>query len=274
MGWNTLLTAIAFNLGALFAGAGAVRAAAKSGWRSVAEVRVGVAVVGAAAVGWLVLVRIDQALNWASVVALLLVPAAFALGTRFEHLQLPSIRIVAAALLVGLVVSIGMGMVTTTTGGAMSEPRAWDPYAGSTMIAPWWQEPMSDAPPLFSDSSSAYPETGVIDLTIETTDPAALALFHDYRLEAWRADSWDEGGSLVPGQSAPFATAAATPEEGWVHATLRFNRTPGVEHARLALTAIGRDGQRYLLYLSGTEETEFHGSVWDWSAALVQQWTK
>ncbi len=108
-GWNTLLTAIAFNLGALFAGAGAVRAAAKSGWRSVAEVRVAVALAGAVAVAGSCCVRIDQALNWASVVALLLVPASFAIGTVLDRLQLPSIRIVAAALLAGLIATIGLG---------------------------------------------------------------------------------------------------------------------------------------------------------------------
>ncbi len=129
-------------------------------------------------------------------------------------------------------------------------------------------------PSLFSGSSAVYLQPGVVEMEVEATSPSTFALFHDYRLEAWRSEGWEQGGALIRESAAPFATAPATAAEGSVRATLRFNTVPGVEYARLALTAIGPDGQRYLLDLFGPDQTEFHGSVWDWFAALVQQWTK
>jgi HAAS len=268
-GWNTLLTAVALDAGALLAGAAAVRAAALAGWRSVSEVRTPVALVGGAVVGWIVLVVLSQALNWPSVAALLLVPISFALGTRVDRLQLPNLRIVVVAVLVGLLATIGLGLATWQGGGGGGAPQPWNPSAAGDMIAPWWQDPSAGGPVWFSEGSGSYPQAGVIDLQLTGGNAAQVAYFRDYRLEAWRSESPEAGSALVRGQTAPFALAPATPEGVSVAGTLYFDRTPGVEWAQVAVTAVAPDGTRYLLSVSGPGPVEFHGSVWDWFAAML-----
>ncbi len=269
-GWNTLLTAIALDVGALLAGAAAVRAAALAGWRTIAEVRAAVALVGGSAVAWIGLVVLHQALNWASVAALLLVPVSFAAGTRFDRLQLPNLRIVVIAVLVGLLATIGLGLATSQGDGGGGAPQPWNPSVAGEVIAPWWQDPAAGGSVWFSEGSGTSPQAGVIDLQLTAGNAAQVAYFHDYRLEAWRSESPEVGMGFVPGQPAPFAVAPATPGGDIVTGTLHFDRTPGIDWAQVAVTAVAPDGKRYLLSVSGPSPTEFHGSVWDWFAAVVQ----
>ena len=271
--WNTLLTAIALNVGALLAGAAAVRAAALAGWRTIAEVRVGVALVGGAAVAWIVLVVLNQTLNWPSVAALLLVPLSFALGTRFDRLQLPNLRIVVVTVLVGLLATVGLGVASWQGGGGGGAPQPWDPSTAGKAIAPWWQDPGAGGPVWFSEGSAGYPQAGVVELQLTAEKASQVAYFHDYRLEAWRSESPDAGMDIAPGQTAPFAVASATAEGDTVTGTLHFDRMPGLEWAQVAVTAVGPDGNRYLLSVSGPSPVEFHGSVWDWFVAVVRDAT-
>ena len=268
-GWNTLLTAIALDAGALLAGAAAVRAAALAGWRSVSDVRTPVALVGGAVVGWIVLVVLSQALNWASVAALLLVPVSFALGTRLDRLQLPNIGMVVAAVLVGLLATTGLFLATSQSGDGEAVPQTWNPSAAGDVIAPWWQDPSAGGPVWFSGGSANYFQAGVVDLQLTAGNAAQVAYFHDYRLEAWRSQSPEGSSALVPDQTGPFAFAPATPEGNNVAGTLYFDRSPDIDWAQVAVTAVAPDGRRYLLSVSGPGPVEFHGSVWDWFAAML-----
>lgn len=268
-GWNTVLTAGGLVVGALMAGAAAVQAVALRGWRTPAEVRWTVAAAGGLILAWFALVVLEQALNWASVVSLMLVPLAFIVGARSERLRLPSLRRRVVMLALALLVVVGASLaLADRRGGAVS--YAWDGEThGYQMIAPWWPDPASGDRMSFPSSEYGWSAPGVATVSVAADSSAVVAQFQDFRLEAWRAEPPGDGWQLLPGQSAPFATAPATAAGETVSGTLRFNQAPGVDWAEVVLTAVGPDGQRYLLFASGPAQTEFRGSVWTWFTALA-----
>jgi hypothetical protein len=217
-----------------------------------------------------VLVATQYQLNWASVACLLVVPLSFAAGARFHRLKPPRPRSVAAALLLIGVIGVGSATVVHT----LVSPAEVSSYSWSTlthgyeMIAPWWQDPATDEPPAFIESSSASWADGTVTLSVDAASPTVASSFHGLRLEAWRAEPPGDGWRLLPGQTAPFATAPTTRDGATFAGSLQFNRTPGVTWAQVVLTGIGPDGSRYLLYGSWPESTVFSGSVWDWFARL------
>lgn len=269
-GWYSVLTAAGFGVGALLGGTAAVKATARAGWRRPIEVRSAVLVVGCLAVGWLVLVAFEATLNWASVIALLLVPVAFGAGAWRSPIGTPSLRATRPALVVGLVF-----VVTVSLGVAVTSDRPlnyqWDESTvGYEVIGPWWQDQASGQAMDFVSGSSGWSVPGLETLTVEAATPEAAAQFHDYRLEAWRAEPPHDNWRLVPGQTAPFAMADASVDGPTVSGTIRFNQMPGVDWAVVAMTAIGPDGRRYLLAPTGPPtETQFLGSVWSWFSALA-----
>lgn len=266
-GWNTVLTAAGLNLGALLAGAAAVRAVARRGWRTSQEVRAAVIGVGGLAVGWLALVVFETALNWASVVALLLVPISFGIGARIERLGPINVRFAGVVIIAELLLVTTVSVGAAATGGASSYEWSETTH-GYEMIAPWWQDPAAGPTLDFPSGSSGSTAPGVETISIDAASPAVIARFHDFRFEAWQAEAPRDGWRLLPGQDGPFATAPATVDGLIVSSTLRFDQTPGVDWAQVVLTGIGPDGRRYLLTASGPEPTEFHGSVWSWFSAL------
>lgn len=266
-GWNTVLTAAGLNVGALLAGGAAVRAVARRGWRTPHEVRAAVIGVGGLAAGWLTLFVFETALNWASVVALLLVPISFGIGARIERLGPINVRAAGVVIIAGLLLVTTVSVGAAATGGASSYEWSETTH-GYGMIAPWWQDPAAGTTMDFPSGSSGKSAPGVEAVTVEAAGPAVVSQFRDFRLEAWRAESPGDGWSLQPGQDGPFATAPATAEGLTITGTLRFDKTPGVDWAEVVLTAVGPDAQRYLLSASGPVPTEFHGSVWSWFSAL------
>ena len=263
-----MLTAAGLNLGALLAGAAAVRAVARRGWRSPHEVRAAVIGVGGLAVGWLVLVAFETALNWASVVALLFVPISFGIGARIERLGPINVRSAGVVIIAGLLLVTTVSVGAAATGGASSYEWS-ETTLGYEMIAPWWQDPAAGATLDFPSGSSGSTAPGVETISIEAASPAVIARFHGFRFEAWRAEApRDVWRGLVAGQAGPFATVTAIVDGLTISGTLRFDHTPGIDWAEVVLTGIGPDGRRYLLTASGPEPTEFHGSVWSWFSAL------
>jgi HAAS len=266
-GWNTVFTAAGLNLGALLGGAAAVRAVAQRGWRTPQEVRTAVIGIGGLAVAWLALVEFETALNWASVVALLLVPISFGIGARIDRLGRVNARALGAVAVAGIVLVTAVSLGAAATGGASN--YMWDTTThGYEMIAPWWQDPAAGTTMDFPSSSSGASALGNDMWSVEAATPAVIAQFHDFRFEAWQAESPRNGWRLVPGQAGPFATASADVDGLTIAATIRFDNAPGVDWAEVVLTAVGPTGQRYLLSGSGPEPTEFHGSVWSWFSAL------
>lgn len=267
-GWNSVITGAGLVLGALLAGASAVRVVATRGWRSPAEVRLAVAVAGFVVVGYLVLVDVEASLNWASVLVFLAVPTAFAVGAWLDRIRPPSAGWLVAltgGLLVG-VLGLGATLGVSTPGGSSYQ---WtDEAHGYAIIAPWWQVPGSSDSAAFVIGESSWGSLGVEAVTVQAVSEAKAAQFRDYRLEAWRVEPPGDGWRLIAGQTAPFAVAQGQLNGAAISGTLRFNGEPGVEWAQVVLTAIGPNGQRYLLYASGPEQTEFYGSVWSWFRAL------
>jgi hypothetical protein len=173
-------------------------------------------------------------------------------------------------LTVGLIVAVGGSMAVTAAAGAgQVKSYSWSETThGYEMIAPWWQDPAIGQTD-FPSSESWSTDLGVETVTTYAANRDVTAKFRDFRLEAWQVEAPSDGWALVPGQSAPFATAPAEVDDTAVSGTLTFNQAPGVEWAQVVLTAIGPDGRRYLLTASGPEQTEFYGSVWAWFAALA-----
>ena len=267
--WNTALTALGLNVGAFLAGGAAVRGAASSGWRTAHEVRSGVTLVGGAVVAVFALAVISQALNWASVAALLAVPISFGLGARFDHLRGPALSTALLAVALGLLLAMGLGAVAWTS--AVGSTYSWDDAThGYEMIGPWWQDRSAGTALDFPNMQSQWLAPGVDEVRVTASDPAVLAAFHDFRLEAWRAEPPGNGWRLVPGQHSPFATADVNVKASGVSGTIRFDRTPGVEWTQIVVTAVGRDGVRYVIAAGGPEQTTFRGTVLAWFVELLR----
>lgn len=268
-GWNSVITGACLAIGAALGGAAAVRVVAARSWHRASEIRVAVALAGAAVIGYFALIAARESLNWASVLAYLAIPVAFVLGARFERLGPPrgrQIVVATAGLLVGVLV-VGAGGGFTSRG---EQSYSWSELShGYGMIAPWWQEMGSPNADIVS-SGEGWGAPGIDSVTVEASSEAALAKFTGFRLEAWRAQAPQDGWALVAGQIRPFATATPSTDGATVSGTIAFNSKPGVDWAQVVLTANGPDGHRYLLWASGPQQSEFFGSVASWFAAIAR----
>jgi hypothetical protein len=271
--WNTVLTALGLHIGALFSGAAAVRAAARSGWRLATEVRPWVMAAGAVAWAWITIVSVQEPLNWVSTIVLALVPGSFLAGASFEQLRPPRARVLARILLIVAVLAFGLTAAVGVIGGSGgTQSYQWnETQHGYEMIAPWWQAPGSGDRMLFASEGAGWRAPGLLSVNLDAEDAQSLGRFHGFRLEAWRAPKPTDGWHLEAGQRAPFATAQVTVDGTTLSGAIRFNRTPGVTWAEVVLTGIGPGHQRYLLTSFGPQQTEFHGSVWDWFVALMRR---
>lgn len=268
-GWNTVLTAAGLGVGSFLAGAAAVRAVARRSWRRPADVRSAVAVAGALAVGVLVLVQLEAALNWASVVALLLVPVAFVAGTSFESFRLPGISGIAVLLLAGLILILSVNVGSTAGGAGVPKSYWWSEEAhGYEMVGPWWRGSREGASADFPHGESGWGSSGIATVSADAASERVISQLRAFRLEAWIAQPPSDGWALIAGQQGPFATAPASVDGTTVSGTIRFDQVPGVDWAEVILTAIGSDGRRYLITANGPVPTEFHGSVWAWFSSL------
>jgi hypothetical protein len=266
-GWNSVLTAVGLGIGGFKAGEAAVRAVAQRGWWALPQARTAVGLGGGIAVAVVVLGVLEQSLNWASVVAMLLVPLAFALGARLADVPLPG-RPAALALLLVVIVPVGVVSLAVATGGGAAS-YDWDETThGYEMIGPWWQDPAAGPSTDFASGESWSTTTGVEQVTVFAASPEIAARFHAFRLEAWRAEPPGDGWRLLPGQTNPFATAPMAVAWTAIAGTLRYNQTPGADWAQVVVTAVGPDERRYILSTSSPRPTVFFGSVVAWFAAL------
>ena len=268
-GWNTVLTAVALAIGTFSAGAGAVRAVALRGWRAPSEVRGLVALAGGVTLAFPVLFLFEAALNWASVLGLVLVPVAFAFGTRFDTFGPLGARAL------GVLLIAAMAVVLPVSGAALvtanhTQSYSWNEETlGAGMLPPWWGGSPESAAVLFSSQSTSM-ALGTDSVEYDLVSQQAIAQFRDFRLEAWIGEPPHDDWRLVAGQTGPYAVAPALLDGTTLSGTITFNQAPNVDWAGVVLTAAGPDGQRYLLDASGPERTEFFGSVWSWFAALAR----
>lgn len=187
--------------------------------------------MGGVALAWFALGFFEQALNWASVSTLLLVPVSFGVGARFERLRPPAARLAGVVLLIGLLLVTAISIGSAATGGAATSFQWTDTTHGYDMIAPWWQDPASGQPVDFPSGISGWSAPGVEEVRVEAANAVVIGRFSDFRLGAWQAESARDGWRLVPGQRGPFATATAAVVGTTVSGTLRFNQAPGVDGA-------------------------------------------
>ncbi len=269
-GWNTLLTAVTLNVGALLGGAAAVRAVARVGWSTGREVRLGVLLAGGAIVAWLVLIVLRQELNWASVIGLAAVPVAFGLGTRLDGLRMSRVTWSLVLLLIPGILAFGaISLARASTEPGLAASFQWDEQAfADEMGTPLWWNGESATPMTFDEASSGPSSPGTFMVDVTATSEAAAAQFSGLRLEAWAAEPPQSDWRLRPGQAGPFVTAPATRDGAAVTGTLRFATRPDVSWAQVTLTGVAPDGRRYLLWSSVPQRAIFQGTVWDWLTAL------
>lgn len=268
--WNTVLTGVVFAVGALYAGAAAVSGVARRGWRAPSEVRPVVAVVGGFLIAFLVLVLFEAALNWASVIALALVPAAFAVGTQVDTVRPLRVRILGVLCLAATAVVLTVGVATFAAAG-QAQSYSWNADSvGAGILPQWWGGSSRRANALFGTTGSRSSALGVETVEYQVANPGAIAQLSDFRLEAWIGQPPQDDWHLAPGQTGPFAVAPAELDGTTLSGTIIFNQAPNIDWAEVVLTAVGPDGQRYLLDASGPEQTQFFGSVWSWFAALAR----
>ena len=269
-GWNTVLTALVLAVGAYTAGAAATRGVARRDWWAASEIRGDVAVIGAITVAFLILVVYEASLNWASVLALILVPCAFAAGTRIETPPLRRFRDLGVLLVAALVIVL-VGSFATWAAAGHPDSYSWNEETlGAGILPPWWGGSPDSAHSRFDASTSTSTALGTESVEYDAVSQQAIAQLRDFRLEAWIGEPPHDDWHLVPGQTRPFAVAPAQLDGTTLSGTIVFNQVPEVDWAGVVLTAVGPDGQRYLLDVSGLEQTEFFGSVFSWFAALAR----
>ena len=203
----------------------------------------------------------------------LLIPLSFAAGATvmFER---PGPRIRARHILLAAVVGFVLPIVllygATAQVGKTLNPVGSGPYGSPDEM---WRAlhfdvigrpPPHDVTAAFT-AGGLYADGGLVRPYLDVAPTFDLSAWHDFRFEAWRKLPNDI--SPDPSFRAPFATAPAVRVGNRFQAELRLDRAPGVTFYVLAATAIGPDGQRYLLGAPNGGQTAFVGTIWDWLTA-------
>ena len=234
--------------------------------------------------------------NLVSVLSLLAVPFAFAIGALTS--STPRITLgrgkVVAAICVLAILSVSFARnVPAWSGPPPSVADTPQAHAAQLRefdrVAPAWA--YVDGRPVLAEGGGLW-GSGVIRQAVGTWDsgpwstdgPGArvLSQFTDIRFEAWRAVRFDASPDIAewipdPAYSAPYATAPAdfnTVQFGPAHAEVEFDvgRVRTTEWI-VFVTGTGPDGRRYRLnepeyYLGGGYlESSFTGTIWQWLTA-------
>lgn len=288
----TTITLVALGVGAYVAGQRmTLTVAGRAGYhvrlvRRATALFGGVLVLAYALVGW------KGTLTWPEVGLLLSLPAWFVIGAwRASEVQFPSrrwrLRVVGLAVIaVPMALLLGLNQPGNGAGSGGFHP------AGVDRIG----LPTPDAIVAATESAGFGGMTtgGTSRIWIGVGDPAALAGWTDFRVEAWRAirlpgldPDPDFGIAVDPGATAPFAIgparlgvgqdpldAGSTDESVPDGATqlsgsVTIDRSPSVTLAWVAITGVAPDGHRYILQGPSYESTAFNGTGLDWLAAVA-----
>ena len=264
--------------------------AGRAGYR-ISLVRRATALVGGGLVLVYSLVGWTGSLNWAEVGILLSLPAWFVIGAwRSNSAQFPSrqwrLRAIGLAFVVVLA-ALGLGFDQQPAGSAGS--GGFQP-AGIEKIG----LPTPDAiiAATQADGFGGVTLGRTTRIWVLVMDPAVLAGWRDFRVEAWRAIGDpaidpDLGIVVDPAATAPYAIGPAALDSGLAGFTVdgindaipagvaqlsgsvTIDRNPNVTLAWVALTGVAPDGKRYLLASPSYETTTFHGTALDWLTAVA-----
>ena len=271
--WNTALAAGALCFGAFLGARRAVQAMAVRSLRSVRDIGRWWALGGVVVLGLWVLFVPRMPLGWPAVGAELLIPLSFAAGATVM-IERPGPRIRARHILLAAVVGFVLPIVllygATAQVGKTLNPVGSGPYASPDEM---WRAlhfdvigrpPPDDVTAAFT-AGGFYADGGLVRPYLDVAPTFDLSAWHDFRFEAWRKLPNDI--SPDPKFAAPFVTAPAVRVGRRLQATLRVDRAPGVTFYVLAPTAIGPDGERYLLSSPNGGQTAFVGTIWEWLTA-------
>ena len=296
--FSAVYGAVALWVGAWWGARGIVASVSRRSARSVEQVRVPIALVGALVVGLIVALWTTDH-SWASVIGLMAAPAVFAIaaGTARDrdgaarpawYARRPSPRVV-----LGLFLILGVLATMIIT---FVPPRVDNPVDSSTCCGTETPSDLGEVePPPLPPDDVAWQASGYLAVapTVigfhqglwDATRPGADALvsltmrddridwdeWRGLRAEAWRAlpERQDGTSALLPGETEPYVVVPIEPWED-PGAVVPVGSVPGVSAYVLFVTAIDPStGQRVALGSPDGEDTAFHGNVIGWFIALA-----
>jgi hypothetical protein len=293
VGWNSVLTLLGLGAAVYVAGRRLTPVLARQAGYRVTVVRRGVVLVGGLVLAGYALVGWSGALNWPAVLVLLALPAWWALGAwQGRDLEIRGRRRVVLGLGGVLVVALSVLLVVAVPGMSAVSSGGVSTIAPDLTSYDRIAAPAPDAITMGSDASGSGGPTAGDPRTwvaVILRDRAALAGWHDLRIEAWRGvgAAGNGGGPAVvdPAARGPFALAAVgvgppsvSPEGGFrfpppdpraptaqwwpadslmLSGALRVDREPGLGWALVAITGIAPDGRRHFVTGPDTIQTVF-----------------
>ena len=267
-GWSTAATSIPLAVALFFAGRAATSAASVTARRLRSDVQPWVAGIGTALAAVVLIFVMEGPQHLGSVVALFVAPLGVAVGAYRPDLVAARPRIAPMAALVAALLLIALSLlawaVMPPTVHVGEEIPAETLEQRTAVVGPTWG---STDGPLLIESSSWSSEDGVISAEWQPQRPGLLDRFSDLRLEAWHAQDgspWRFDSSYP----APFAIGTVQVTDGVLTGSVVTDRDPDVDEWHLVLTGRGPDGVRYVLDASGSGQSTFTGTAWDWVAAV------
>jgi uncharacterized membrane protein len=261
--------AFAWAFAAERAGRAATVAVAMGSRRRISAVAIPVAAVGSMALGLLVL-TIQLTLDWIAVLAVLAIPAAFALGALRAREGEP--RTWRPRRTWPALVAIAVAFAAATTVAGLAEPASTSPWEMSSLAE---RDAVYGFDRIGPDASSIDPAL-VTDSSVSTrdyepvfaswaVDTTVASGWHDLRVELWRAAG--DSGPIAADAIRPAATVPVTVSEGLIEMTIDPPRYRDLGPYWFVLTGVDASGNRFRLSDPDTGTTAFRGSVLDWFRA-------
>jgi hypothetical protein len=274
-GYNSAITVLAVGTALWGASQAGLATLARRSHRPVASLRpivAGIGVVG----GVLAIATWTLEQNWASVIAILALPVVAVVATmRVREGSPPSGRrmtwrslgVALVVVLTPLLLLAGVSTVANTPTSGESESSGASEWSSFEAM---WHDSGWDRVGLADTSENPIILDDVIQLngnvlSVDVSTPAALAGWHDLRLEMWRA-TWASG----PGGPRPDSLLVATPivdGASRLTASARVDRLPGISGVWGVVTGIAPQGGKYVL-AEAYSQVAFRGTVLDWFAAV------
>ena len=258
---------VAFALG--YAGHMVPKAISTRSWRPVAALRRPVAVVGGAIVGVISIFLLRVSMDTGTFAVMAIAPLCFAVGA-FVHRDEKAattgrIRLGGRA----IVIAVGLATLAASTLGfatlRVSQPdfryidRAgpMGPYAGDVL------------PTGVGTMSSSGSFGGLVTQNLTFDPPTVPAGWSSFRLELWREVAWVNGrGPWTADSPGPAASAlmVTTTDPAAFHGELQMPITKDAATYSVAVTGLGPDGRRYVMYGPdmGFAGTPWVGTAWEW----------